>query len=101
MCPMPALLRLHGDAAGDRAAVIVDESGGGRPAAVTFEELNSSVNRLAHALRSLGMQLGERLVCCGPNSVELVPTIHAARKAGPIAAPRSYRFNADQMQYVI
>src|ERR687898_667568 len=101
MSPMPDLLRLHADAAGDRAAVIVDEAGGGRPAAVTFEELNSSVNRLAHALRSLGMQPGERLVWCGPNSLEVVTTIHAARKAGQIAVPLSYRFNADEMQYVI
>src|SRR5829696_6937707 len=101
MCPMPDLLRLHADASGDRAAVIVDEAGGGRPAAVTFEELNSSVNRLAHALRSLGMQPGERLVWCGPNSLEVLTTIHAARKAGQIAVPLSYRFNADEMQYVI
>ena len=101
MCPMPDLLRLHADASGDRAAVIVDEAGGGRPSAVTFEELNSSVNRLAHALRSLGMQPGERLVWCGPNSLEVVTTIHAARKAGQIAVPLSYRFNADEMQYVI
>src|SRR5215207_8747472 len=101
MSPMPDLLRLHADASGDRAAVIVDEAGGGHPAAVTFEELNSSVNRLAHALRSLGMQAGERLVWCGPNSLEVVTTIHAARKAGQIAVPLSYRFNADEMQYVI
>ena len=101
MCPMPDLLRLHADASGDRAAVIVDEAGGGRPSAVTFEELNSGVNRLAHALRSLGMQPGERLVWCGPNSLEVVTTIHAARKAGQIAVPLSYRFNADEMQYVI
>src|SRR2546423_10582392 len=101
MCPMPDLLRLHADASGDRAAVIVDAAGGGRPAAVTFEELNSTVNRLAHALRSLGMQPGERLVWCGPNSLEVVTTIHAARKAGQIAVPLSYRFNADEMQYVI
>src|SRR6266536_4922902 len=101
MSPMPDLLRLHADASGDRAAVVVDEAGGGRPAAVTFEELNSTVNRLAHALRSLGMQPGERLVWCGPNSLEVVTTIHAARKAGQIAVPLSYRFNADEMQYVI
>src|SRR5918994_4169969 len=101
MSPMPDLLRLHADAAGDRAAVIVDEAGGGRPAAVTFEELNKIVNRLAHALRALGMRPGERLVWCGPNSLEVVTTIHAARKAGQIAVPLSYRFNADEMQYVI
>src|SRR2546429_8509180 len=85
--PMPDLLRLHADASGDRAAVIVDAAGGGRPAAVTFGELNSTVNRLAHALRSLGMQPGERLVWGGPHSLEVVPPIHAARKAGQVAAP--------------
>src|SRR5436305_9571359 len=101
MCPMADLLRLHAEATCDRAAVIVDAAGGRRPAAVTFEELNNTVNRLAHALRSLGMQPGERLVWCGPNSLEVVTTIHAARKAGQIAVPLSYRFNADEMQYVI
>jgi long-chain acyl-CoA synthetase len=101
MSPMPDLLSLHADASGDRTAVIVDASGGGRAAAVSFEELNKVVNRLAHALRALGMQRGERLVWCGPNSLEVVTTIHAARKAGQIAVPLSYRFNADEMQYVI
>jgi acyl-CoA synthetase (AMP-forming)/AMP-acid ligase II len=101
MSPMPDLLRLHADASGDRAAVIVDEAGDGRPAAVTFEQLNSNVNRLAHALRTRGMRPGERLVWCGANSLEVVTTIHAARKAGQIAVPLSYRFNADEMQYVI
>jgi acyl-CoA synthetase (AMP-forming)/AMP-acid ligase II len=101
MSRMPDLLRLHADASGDRTAVIVDAAGGGRPAAVSFAELNGTVNRLAHALRTLGMQRGERLVWCGPNSLEVVTTIHAARKAGQIAVPLSYRFNADEMQYVI
>jgi acyl-CoA synthetase (AMP-forming)/AMP-acid ligase II len=101
MSPTPDVLRLHADAAGERAAVIVDAAGGGRPAAVSFAELNATVNRLAHAFRSLGMQPGERLVWCGPNSLEVMATIHAARKAGQIAVPLSYRFNADEMQYVI
>jgi len=101
MSPMPDLLRLHADASGDRTAVIVDEAGGARPAAVSFAELNAVVNRLAHGLRSHGMKRGERLVWCGPNSLEVMTTIHAARKAGQIAVPLSYRFNADEMQYVI
>jgi acyl-coenzyme A synthetase/AMP-(fatty) acid ligase len=100
MSPMPDLLRLHADAGGERAAVVVDAAGG-RPAVVSFAELNATVNRLAHAFRSLGMQRGERLVWCGPNSLEVMVTIHAARKAGQIAVPLSYRFNADEMQYVI
>jgi acyl-CoA synthetase (AMP-forming)/AMP-acid ligase II len=101
MSPTPDLLRLHADAGGDRAAVIVDAAGGGRPAAVSFAELNSMANRLAHSFRSLGMRRGERLVWCGPNSLEVITTMHAARKANQIAVPLSYRFNAEEMQYVI
>jgi acyl-CoA synthetase (AMP-forming)/AMP-acid ligase II len=68
---------------------------------VTFAELDAQVNRLAHALQACGMRAGERLVWCGPNSLEVLATIHAARKAGLVAVPLSYRFNADEMQYVI
>jgi len=99
--PMPDLLRLHADGAPDRAAVIVDSSAGARPSATSFAELNALVNRLANALISLGMQRGERLVWCGPNSLEVMVTLHAARKAGVVAVPLSYRFTADEMQYVI
>jgi acyl-CoA synthetase (AMP-forming)/AMP-acid ligase II len=95
------LLTLHADAGGDRAAVVVDGAGGGRPASVSFTELNSMANRLANAFRMLGMRRGERLVWCGPNSLEVIATIHAARKASQIAVPLSYRFNAEEMQYVI
>src|SRR5262249_60437579 len=85
MSPMPDLLRMHADASGDRAAVIVDEAGGGRPEAVTFGELNGTVNRLAHALRSLGMRPGGRLGWCGPNSLEVIATIQCAGQAGQSA----------------
>jgi acyl-CoA synthetase (AMP-forming)/AMP-acid ligase II len=99
--PMPDPLRVHADAHGERAAVIVDAASGERPRTMTFAELNREVNRLAHAFNALGMRPGERLVWCGPNSPEVIVTIHAARKAGLIAVPLSYRFTADEMQYVI
>ena len=98
---MPDPLQLHAEANGERAAVIVDAAGGARPRTLTFAELNRDVNRLAHAFRTLGMHPGERLVWCGPNSPEVMITIHAARKAGLVAVPLSYRFTADEMQYVI
>ncbi|MGH9050792.1 MAG: AMP-binding protein [Acidimicrobiia bacterium] len=98
---LPDPLELHADGRGEHPAIIVDAASGDRPRVVSFAALNADVNRAAHALRALGMQPGERLVWCGPNSVEVLVTIHAARKAGQIAVPLSYRFNADEMQYVI
>jgi acyl-CoA synthetase (AMP-forming)/AMP-acid ligase II len=91
----------HAQNAGDRIAVIVDDSGGARPSTTTFAELNQLVNRLANGLLASGTQPGERLVWCGPNSLEALATIHAARKLNLVAVPLSYRFNAEEMAYVI
>ena len=59
------------------------------------------MNQLAHGLLAAGAQPGERLVWCGPNSLEVLATIHAARKLNLVAVPLSYRFNAEEMAYVI
>jgi long-chain acyl-CoA synthetase len=91
----------HAQQSGDRIAVIVDSSGGARPSISTFDELNRLVNRLAHGLLAGGAQPGERLVWCGPNSLEVLATIHAARKLNLVAVPLSYRFNSEEMAYVI
>jgi acyl-CoA synthetase (AMP-forming)/AMP-acid ligase II len=95
------LLAAHAEGTPDAPAVLVDAAGGGRPSATTFGELNAMVNRLAHGLEALGAHRGDRIVWCGPNSLEVLVVIHAARKAGLVAVPLSYRFNADEMAYVI
>ncbi len=98
---MPDILQMHADGTPDGNAVIVDASNGARPSVTTFAELNELVNHLVHGLRAAGVEQGDRLVWCGPNSLEVVAVIHAARKAGLVAVPLSYRFNTDEMQYVI
>jgi acyl-CoA synthetase (AMP-forming)/AMP-acid ligase II len=92
---------MHAAAIGESPAVIVDATGGGRPSVTTFAELDVQVNQLANALLALGARPGERLVWCGPNSLEVLVTIHAARKSLLVAVPLSYRFTADEMAYVI
>jgi long-chain acyl-CoA synthetase len=101
MAASPDILAVHADAQPDAPAVIVDAAGGARPSATTFGELNADVNRLARGFASLGAVPGDRLVWCGPNSLEVLITIHAARKAALTAVPLSYRFNAEEMAYVI
>ncbi|HEY5014724.1 MAG TPA: AMP-binding protein, partial [Acidimicrobiia bacterium] len=97
----PDVLAIHAEAKGDALAVVVDDSAGARPSTTTFAELNAMVNRLAHGLLASGVERGQRLVWCGPNSLEVLVTIHAARKLGLVAVPLSYRFNAEEMAYVI
>ncbi len=101
MSEMPDVLKLHADGTPDKHAVIVDASHGARSSVTTFHELNELVNQLVHGLRAAGVKQGDRLVWCGPNSLEVIAVIHAARKAGLVAVPLSYRFNSDEMQYVI
>src|SRR5680860_1498788 len=101
MTETPDPLRIHAESNGDGAAVLVDEAGGARPSTTTFAALNGMVNRCANAFHALGARRGERIVWCGPNSLEVLVAIHAARKAGMVAVPLSYRFNAEEMQYVI
>ena len=98
--PLDALAQ-HAQQFGDRTAVVVDGSGGARPSSTTFGDLNRLVNQLAHGLAAAGARPGERLVWCGPNSLEVLVTIHAARKLNLVAVPLSYRFNADEMAYAI
>jgi acyl-CoA synthetase (AMP-forming)/AMP-acid ligase II len=98
--PLDALA-VHAQNAPEKVAVVVDESGGATASVTTFAELNSQVNRVAHGLLDAGAHPDDRLVWCGPNSLEVLVTIHAARKCNLVAVPLSYRFNADEMQYVI
>jgi acyl-CoA synthetase (AMP-forming)/AMP-acid ligase II len=94
-------LALQAAAVPDRLAVAVDPAGGGLPSRTTFAELNGLTNRAAAAFRALGARPGERMVWCGPNSLEVIVTLHAARKARLVAVPLSYRFVTDEMQYVV
>jgi acyl-CoA synthetase (AMP-forming)/AMP-acid ligase II len=98
--PLDALA-VHAQNAPSKVAVIVDASGGAVPSTTSFADLNALVNRLGHGLLAAGARSGERLVWCGPNSLEVLATIHAARKCNLVAVPLSYRFNAEEMQYVI
>ena len=95
------LLAAYAEANSGASAVIVDAYGGAQPSATSFGELNALVNRLANAFDGLGTERGDRMVWCGPNSLEVLVTLHAARKAGLTAVPLSYRFSADEMAYVI
>ena len=77
--PLDAIAHTR-SSAGDKVAVIVDASGGATASTTTFGELNAQINQLGNGLIAAGARSGERLVWCGPNSLEVITTIHAARK---------------------
>jgi len=91
----PDLFALHAQNAPDKPAVIEGDD------VFTFAQVNAEVNRLVGGLRDLGFRPGDRMVWCGANSREVLVTIHAGRKLGLVAVPLSYRFNAEEMHYII
>jgi acyl-CoA synthetase (AMP-forming)/AMP-acid ligase II len=94
-------LTQHAQTDGSAAAVIVDAAGGGRPSATNYTELEALANRLARALLATGAERFDRVAWCGPNSLEVLVTVHACRKAGLTAVPVSYRFTTDEIHYVV
>ena len=98
--PTPDPLEVAAAARPDAPAVVVADVGGARPSVTTNAEMEASVNRLVHGLRDV-VRPGERLVWCGPNSLEVLTIIAAARKLPAVAVPLSYRFSAEEMTYVV
>jgi acyl-CoA synthetase (AMP-forming)/AMP-acid ligase II len=97
---MPDFLTSYAESQPDKPAVI-DDRGGGEPVRWTYRELEERSNRLAHALASLGVGPGEKVIWCGPNSPQVVAAIGATRKLGAVSVPLNYRLTADEARYVI
>jgi fatty-acyl-CoA synthase/long-chain acyl-CoA synthetase len=96
----PDILTLHAIARGDKPAVI-DDRPDGTSVVWTFAELNERANRLANAMRGLGIGFGQRVIWCGRNSPDAVAMTHAARKIGATAVPLNYRLAPEEAVYVI
>ena len=96
---MPDFLSALAQAQPDKVAV-VDDRPGEPVRQLTFAELESAANRVAHVLAARGVGPGVKLVWCGQNSLGLVVAINAARKIGATAVPLNYRLSDDEAAYV-
>jgi acetyl-CoA synthetase len=63
------------------------EAENGDRRSVTFAEVRRDANRLAHALRSWGLQQGDRVALCMPMTPEVVTILYACMKAGFVVVP--------------
>jgi acyl-CoA synthetase (AMP-forming)/AMP-acid ligase II len=68
---------------------------------VSFSEFNSRVNRLIHALQSLGVRKGEVLGVLSWNCLEYTDVYGAAMKGGYIASPYNARLQTAELDYLI
>jgi len=67
----------------------------------SFAETNARVNRLAHALRKLSVQQGDRIGMLQVNCPQYVEAYFAAAKLGAIFVPLNFRAKADELSYMI
>ena len=73
-------------------------SGGTR---VTFSQFNARVNRLVHALQSVGLKKGDGIGVVSWNCLECTDISGAAMKGGFVVSPMSPRLGPEELQHMI
>ena len=68
---------------------------------LTYPELDTRVNRLAHALRAGGVGEGDRVLWLGQNSFRVLESLLAAAKLGAMFCPANWRQSAEEMAFVV
>lgn len=71
------------------------------PQRVTFAQFNERVNRLIHALGSLGVQKGDVMGILAWNCLEYMDVCGAAMKGGVISSPFNPRLHGEELEYLI
>ncbi len=68
---------------------------------VTFRKAEARVNRLAHALLSLGAQPGDRIGMLVPNCYQGLEALLAPMKAGMAVVPMNIRLHPSEHEYML
>src|SRR5262245_44661938 len=71
------------------------------PHRVTYGQLDAMTNRLAHALRALGVGRGDRVATLAENRVEYPAIYFAVAKLGAIHVPVNFRYRAPEIRYTL
>jgi len=92
---LASFLSAHARATPDKVAVICGDE------RLTFAQLHDSTDRLANALRSHGVGIGERVAIQLQNTVEFARAFLAITKAGGIAVPVNTRLAPGEIAYIL
>ena len=66
----------------------------------TYADLDDRTRHLAAALRSLGVERGDRVAYLGPNDPTLLETLFAATALGGVFVPLNWRLTAPELTYI-
>ncbi|WP_153502641.1 acyl-CoA synthetase [Cumulibacter manganitolerans] len=68
---------------------------------ISYTQLNERTNRLAAALRSRGVEKGDRVCILSTNSAEFLEALFATAKVGAIFVPINFRLAGPEVAYVL
>jgi fatty-acyl-CoA synthase len=83
----------------DKIAVIAIDGQGVKK--FSYSQLNSRVNKLAHALLKSDIQKGDRVFVLLPNKIETLETLLACLKVGAIYTPANFRLSSEEITFLI
>ena len=79
---------------GDRPAVIFED------VPCSFEALDRRANRFANALVAAGIEPGDRVTLCAPNSLDWMAAYYGSAKAGAVLNPVTAMLTAGEIGYI-
>ena len=88
---------VHAAATPDKPAVIMAGSG----AVMTYAELEARSNRMAHLLRSHGLQRGDTIAILMTNCADYLAICWGAQRSGLVYVAMSTKLTADEAGYII
>ncbi len=86
---------------GDETALIEREPTTGKRSSMTWKEFYHQSNQLANSLGAYGIKKGDRVVLLMMNCIEWLPIYFGILRAGAIAVPLNFRFQADDIKRCI
>jgi len=82
---------------GDRPAIVMAETG----ARLTYRQLESSSNRIAHLFRRLGLEPGDHIAIVTENCLDVFPVLWAAQRTGLLYTPVNWHLSDAEAAYVV
>lgn len=95
MTTLGEVLARHARRAPTREALVAGER------RYSYAELDTEVNRTAHALAEAGLSKGDRMALMNPNTEGFVLAFYAAMKLGAIVVPVNPRMAAPEVTYLL
>jgi acyl-CoA synthetase (AMP-forming)/AMP-acid ligase II len=92
---IPRMVRISAQRFGDRAAVVDDDE------RWSFVDVERRMLRVVRAMIAAGVEPGDRVALCGPNSARWIEAALGVLGAGAVLVPLNTRFKGEEIAHVL